>query len=291
MYSMYRLLFPILAAVLLAWGCTKPEVEPEKPFYPAEGAVNARYTIADGVTVVFAQGNLQYQASSRTWRFAANQYDVIGYPNELLDTSYTGWIDLFGWGTSGYNGLMPYTVTDSNGVYVAGERSITGSDYDWGRYNVISNGGNNRGVWRTMTYDEWRHLLWFRDEARMKRGLATIQGARANGGAMCGLLLLPDKWDLPEGCAFQYGTAKGFETNVYTMEQWNRMDGAGAVFLPAAGYRDKYHVSLVGEYGCYWTSSYYDEYTASELYIQAIGYDLSSSARSNGHSVRLVQER
>ena len=108
---------------------------------------------------------------------------------------------------------------------------------------------------------------------------------------MSGLLLLPDKWELPTGCTFHYGVAEGFETNRYTMEQWNRMHNAGAVFLPVGGYRDKYRVSLVGEYGCYWTSSYYDKYTASDLYIQALGYNLSTAARSNGHSVRLVQER
>ena len=280
-----------MLAVFLLLGCEKAKEGREKPFYPAEGAVNARYSIGDSVTVVFAQGNLQYQASTRTWRFALNQYDVIGYSNELVDTNYAGWIDLFGWGTSGYNELMPYTVVGIDSCYVPEFTDIDGTDYDWGRFNVVSNGGNKRGVWRTMTYDEWRYLFFFREDARMKRGLATIENARANGGAMCGLLLLPDKWELPEGCTFQYGTEEGFETNRYSIEQWNRMHSAGAVFLPAGGYRDKYRVSLVGEYGCYWASTYYDKFTASELYIQAIGYGLSTSARSNGHSVRLVQER
>ena len=290
-YNMNRIVLFCLLAVFLLSGCEKPKEKQEKPFYPAEGAVNARYSIGDTVTVVFAQGNLQYQASTRTWRFASNQYDVIGYSNELVDTNYAGWIDLFGWGTSGYNELMPYTVVDIDSCYVPEFIDIAGTDYDWGRFNVVSNGGNKRGVWRTMKYDEWRYLFFFREDARTKRGLATIESARANDGAMCGLLLLPDKWELPEGCTFQYGTNKGFETNRYTIEQWNRMHGAGAVFLPAGGYRDKYRVSLVGEYGCYWASTYYDKYTASELYIQAIGYGLSTSARSNGHSVRLVQER
>ena len=288
---MNRIILLCLIAGLLIAGCEKPKDKPEKPFYPAEGAVNARYSIGDTLTVVFAQGNLQYQASTSTWRFASNQYDVIGYNNELLDSNYNGWIDLFGWGTSGYEGLMPYTVDDSNSHYVPGERDIAGTDYDWGQYNNISNGGNKKGVWRTMTYNEWRYLFNFREDAKVKRGLATIAGARSNGGDMCGLLLLPDKWELPAGCSFQYGVAEGFETNRYTMEQWNKMHGAGAVFLPAGGYRDKYTVSLVGEYGCYWMSTYYDGFTASELYIQNKGYDFSTSARSNGHNVRLVQER
>ena len=280
-----------LLAGLLIVGCKKPEKKPEKPFYPAEGAVNARYSVGDSVTVVFAQGNLQYQASTQTWRFASNQYDVIGYTNELVDSSYNGWIDLFGWGTSGYEGMMPYLVMDSNQWYVVGDGSIAGTPYDWGVFNAISNGGNKKGVWRTLTFDEWHYLFSFRESAGVKRGLATIEGARSNGSAMCGLLLLPDKWELPEGCSFQYGVSKGFETNRYTMAQWNRMHGAGAVFLPAGGYRDGYAVSLVGEYGCYWTSSYFDSFTASDLYMQDIGYGLSTAARGNGHSVRLVQNR
>lgn len=49
-------------------------------------------------------GNLQYQASTGIWRFAEHQYDYIGSGNENISTSYSGWIDLFGWGTGRYNG-------------------------------------------------------------------------------------------------------------------------------------------------------------------------------------------
>ena len=162
---MNRIVLFCLLAVFLLSGCEKPKEKQEKPFYPAEGAVNARYSIGDTVTVVFAQGNLQYQASTRTWRFASNQYDVIGYSNELVDTNYAGWIDLFGWGTSGYNELMPYTVVDIDSCYVPEFIDIAGTDYDWGRFNVVSNGGNKRGVWRTMKYDEWRYLFFFGQNA------------------------------------------------------------------------------------------------------------------------------
>ena len=112
------------AFVALLAGCRGEQEEMERPLYPTEGAINARYTIGDGVTVVFAKGNLQYQASSHYWRFANRQYDVIGYDNELVDSSYTGWIELFGWGTSGESGLMPYTVSDTSHTYVYGRYDI-----------------------------------------------------------------------------------------------------------------------------------------------------------------------
>lgn len=288
---MKKIVYIFSLSLLLLSGCEKQKVEQEKPFYPAVGAINARFSIGDTTTVVFAQGNLQYQASTNTWRFASNQYDVLGTSNEQVDTLYSGWIDLFGWGTSGYEGLMPYTIVDTNRFYGIADQDIRRTNYDWGMYNTISNGGDKKGVWRTMSYEEWRHLLSFRDQASVKRGLATIYGARFDGSPMYGLLLLPDKWELPQGCSFQYGVAEGFATNEYTMDQWLKMQGAGAVFLPCGGYRDLDRVSLVGDYGCYWTGSYSDEETAYELYIQARNYALSTAARSNGHSVRLVQER
>jgi len=49
------------------------------------------------------KGNLQYQATTKTWRFADQQYHVIGMDNEKISETYSGWIDLFGWGTSGYD--------------------------------------------------------------------------------------------------------------------------------------------------------------------------------------------
>ncbi len=271
--------------------CEPEEVVVEQPLYPTVGAINARYTVADSVTVVFAQGNLQYQATTHQWRFASNQYDVVGTGNVLIDTTNSGWIDLFGWGTSGYNDLMPYTTDDTSTHYARGLADIAGTEYDWGQRNAISNGGNQAGLWRTMTHQEWQHVLYFREGASLRRALATIAHVGPAGSDMAGLVLLPDKWELPAGVSFQPGSIEGFETNVYTAGDWNLMQSAGAVFLPAAGYRDGTEVSLVGTYGCYWTSSSYKDNSAYELYFQNTGMDFYTTARAIGHSVRLVRER
>ena len=42
-----------------------------------------------------------------------------------------------------------------------------------------------------------------------------------------------------------------FSDNTYTEEQWQKMEDAGAVFLPAAGYR----TGDDGSYGTYWSST------------------------------------
>ena len=91
----------------------EPLPEPDPTPTPAGGI--GVFTVAEGKTVAFAAGNLQYNAAQGshycadgsvqqgTWRFAEHQYDYIGDVNSNISQSYDGWIDLFGWGTSGYN--------------------------------------------------------------------------------------------------------------------------------------------------------------------------------------------
>ena len=91
----------------------EPLPEPDPTPTPAGGI--GVFTVAEGKTVSFAPGNLQYNAAQGshycadgsvqqgTWRFAEHQYDYIGDANGNISQSYDGWIDLFGWGTSGYN--------------------------------------------------------------------------------------------------------------------------------------------------------------------------------------------
>lgn len=91
----------------------EPLPEPDPTPTPAGGI--GVFSVAEGKTVAFASGNLQYNAAQGshycadgsvqqgTWRFAEHQYDYIGDANSNISKTYDGWIDLFGWGTSGYN--------------------------------------------------------------------------------------------------------------------------------------------------------------------------------------------
>ena len=80
-----------------------------------EGALPGKFTInAQGDQVVFSQGNLQYKASIDMWRFAKNQYDTIGSRNANISPAYTGWIDLFGWGS----GNDPVKTTTNEYAYI-----------------------------------------------------------------------------------------------------------------------------------------------------------------------------
>ena len=104
-----------------------------------------------------------------------------------------------------------------------------------------------------------------------------------------GLILLPDNWTLPTGVTFTYGEGS-WSQNTYSASDWSKMEANGAVFLPAAGYRDGTDVGGVGSNGYYWSSSAYGYLGAYYLYFSS--YDVSADYgldRYYGQSVRLVR--
>ena len=200
----------------------------------ADGGLAGKFSInANGTQVRFAKGNLQYQASTNTWRFAAHQYDLCGAANAQIAADNAGWIDLFGWGT----GDAPTKAT---------MREDYSQFTDWG-VNAISNAENKAQVWRTLTKDEWEYLFELRPKAALLRSIATVNN-------ISGYMLLPDNWVLPAGLTFT-ADAKDYATNSYSGANWTKMEQAGAVFLPADGSRFDTDVYSVGEYGYYQTST------------------------------------
>ena len=233
-----------------------------------EGALSGKFTINnEGDKVQFSQGNLQYQASTKTWRFAEHQWDIIGDDNANIAADYTGWIDLFGWGT-GNNPTNSSKDFSPTGEYA----EFT----EWGT-NAISNGGNAANVWRSMTQDEWNHIIVGREGAQNLLGPAKI-------GTVEGHVLLPDGFVLPAGLTFDPQDAT---KNVYDAAAWSKMEQAGAVFMPYAGVRYGTEVFFVGEDAQYWTSS-----CAAGKTIALIMYNrnatLSTNDRNGGMAIRLV---
>ena len=258
------------------------------------GAINGKFTInADGGQVYFSQGNLQYQASTNTWKFAENQYDYIGVANSNISSTYSGWIDLFGWGTSGWNsGNTYYHPWDSNNFNESlygpfGSYNLIG-DYanaDWGVYNPISNGGNIANQWRTLTQPEWNYLF------NTRTTTSGIRYAKANVNNVNGVILLPDDWSASTYTLSNTNSSDAsFSSNTITASQWSTLEQAGAVFLPAAGGRNGTSVILVGSYGGYWSASYYGSYGAYYVFFD---FSRLSTYRDDdryyGHGVRLVR--
>ena len=257
------------------------------------GSINGVFSVSASEKVYFSQGNLQYQASTGTWRFATNQYDYIGDANSNISQTYSGWIDLFGWGTSGWNcGNTYYRPWDSNNsdgsLYgPPGQYNLTGSyaNSDWGYYNAISNGGNATHQWRTLTQTEWNYVFNTRSTS------SGIRYAKAQVAGVNGVILLPDDWSTSYySLSSTNSSGANFSSNVISSSDWaNSLQSHGAVFLPAAGYRDGTSVYLVGSDGYYWSDSYNDSLSAWVVdFDDGYLYTGDANTRCIGFSVRLV---
>lgn len=288
------------------------------------------FSVSATKKVFFSKGNLQYQASTNTWRFAENQYDYIGsaagnITNADDRATQSNWIDIFSWATSGYDNtaideyairFQPYLATISTEVnstynqygygpstYMTDKNLVgTSAKYDWGVYNTISNGGTG---WRTLTQGngegEWFYLLGLAGtpnpgtNCRSVNNTLSVQARYTMatiGGTYKGLIIFPDVYVHPDGTDFVAGTfnAKSDYTATVSVDGWKKMEAAGAVFLPAAGYRT-YNVSITypNEQGRYWSVNYYDKSQARYVYFASSTFGASYINRCYGCSVRLVR--
>jgi len=244
-------------------------------FTANNGSVNEMsgiFSVEPTTFVYFAPGNLQYQASTHTWRFTNHQYDVVGSSNANISSTYSGWIDLFGWGT-GNNPTNSSTSSSSYSTFT-----------DWGN-NVISNASNTSDSWRTLTASEWKYVF---DTRYTTSG---IRYARARVNNVNGVLLLPDDWDASTFSLKNTNSGSAdFSSNVINATQWNTLEEAGAVFLPAAGIRDGTSVLSVGSLGSYWSASYGGSNSAYDVWFNSYNlYPQYSRSRYSGQSVRLVR--
>ena len=107
------------------------------------GATAGLFSIAANKQVYFSQGCLIHE--NDTWSFAEHQYELPA--NNAL----------FAWGTSGYGD--PDTIPSGKSIAYNTFDGSTYANFDWGVYNPISNGGNQAGLWRTLTRDEWKYLF------------------------------------------------------------------------------------------------------------------------------------
>ena len=236
------------------------------------GTIQVTFKVSNTKKVRFSQGNLQYQATTKTYRFAENQYDIIGGQNSNISESNNEFIDLFGWGSANNpinSNLNPNEYAEFS---------------DWGNKN-ISNGDNN--VWRTLTKAEWDFLL----NSSQKYGFASINNVN-------GLVLLPEGCKLPKELNFITGSIPNSNnlkdyaatiTNKFSIDKWKIMQSYGAVFLPAAGYRIGTNVFSWGECGNYWTSNAYNSENSYCLNFDG-NIITPSDTKSKGFSVRLVQD-
>lgn len=297
-----------------------------------EGKLPGAFSVACGEYVYFSQGNLQYTKSTGIWSFMDEQYSILGSSLNSVNvgTNYANQdiVDLFGWGTSGYIDSedsycvhhMPYETsynTQSNQTYnwygygpsldklPYGESwsKQVGEDhpyenYDWGVYNKISNGGNQKGLWRTLTIEEWNYLLGFhkmyggsanqqaRPNAANLNTAATVNGTK-------GVIIMPDGWTA--STVTLTITRNDYTINVIEGDDWGVLEEQGCVFLPCTGDRSNtYTYPTNGWY--YWSSTAAFGYNNNSRAQNAcaVAYNSGNTSiedlRSRGISVRLVRD-
>ncbi len=239
--------------------CTLTVVQYE-PTLPEE------FSVGTDKKVRFSRGNLNYTPDIKSWWFFDNQYDS-GHSESLLS--------LFTWGYGSWSTDWETT-------------SYQGGDFtDWG--TQVGDGE----TWRTLTDGEWRHLLYNRSEADEKVGFAQVCGKN-------GIIILPDVFEDPatnestsETCKdkkFVPKASTGWEQNVYTAgDSWDKMEEAGALFLPAAGYRSG-STTTTGT-GEYWASTKDIPGNINFVRINSSNFWITADSTNNyGRSVRLVTD-
>lgn len=234
------------------------------------------FSVASGKTVKFSKGNLKAtldgSGNVTAWSFHDTQYGMV---NTAAGTqSFTSSsIDLFGWSTSAtLYGINPST-----------EYNYSGSFLDWGAAASKDLGYG----WRTLTSTEWTYLLDGRTSVTTRYCKATVN-------SKTGMVIFPDSYTHPTGVtavASANTTNAAFTTNNWSGENWTKMETAGAVFLPAAGYRNGTSVSGVGSRGRYWSSTASGAQNAYYLKFDSSSVNpADDSGRFYGYSVRLVQD-
>lgn len=277
---------------------------------------------------IFRFAEHQYDYVGAVGNYAVNYnmggnvyYDNGGTPkkcdNEEVDDQYKGWIDLFGWGTSGYNNVHPYETNNTywNGNSARVKENLTNTNYDWGVYNPIENGGNQPGEWRTLSCAEWYYLLTQRPAAASKVAKATIKD---DGTTIAiGIILLPDEWDqtkvdvtVTTYTSYSSGTSPhaniGFSNgdydykNVFSLSDWNKLEAAGVIFLPVSGWayqngsKETYRNPMLRYYTADVHKSGNNMYGGDEIFCES-GWlylrEQSDNWGNNRCSVRLVADK
>ena len=262
-----------------------------------QAGVNPHPFTLNGHKLYFTNSNLMY--SYGRFKLGAQAYYFPGTSRNENSVGY------FGWGTSGGTSAYPVnpwesSTTNSNywPMILAGEMP---SNADWGRNNrIYTSSGDEIFQLRTPSLAEWN------DIANSSRSISTgtkflycfcsIDWGAQTGGVM----IFSDDYTHPVGAPSisSLNNTNYFNSNIFSVSDYELMNAAGAVFLPNVGYipnDGSYSVSL-NDYGTtyYWSSTAYDSNTAyAEKIMVGTGFGSSQANNINkayGCVVRLVYD-
>lgn len=218
------------------------------------------FSVSDNKSVQFTAGNLYWDGS--VFKFEDNQYDFISYWNDRH-------VGHFFWTNNADLAVLEqyqeFKKTDKD-VFFTNAQETTANP----QFTV----NNVTGVFRTLSKDEWVHLLRVRT-VNSGKGLNHSYSVNINYGGFNGFVLYPDDYSGPMLSA--------------TVDELPE----GVVFLPLAGQRRDNRMYRTEDKGFYWASTVFndpidDAYVILQYSNEVIPSYISS--RSEGCCVRLVAD-
>ena len=221
------------------------------------GALKGLFSVAKDKQVRFSYGNLQYIKASDTYRFAPQQYNIVSPP------------------------CQDYFYYDACNDINPADLPLT-DHFQYPKNNFWEE--DIPPIWRMMSKKEWDYLLNKRTNYKQLRTNVIVNDVP-------GCLLLPD--DYTHTFPFKLNrNANNYTSNQLSLSQFELLEKAGAVFLPAAGYYYPYGEEgdyddeeapmrknnprkIAPTYGSYGYSLY--EYTYSGYYWTTTKYEYYSN--------------
>lgn len=215
--------------------------------------------------------------------------------------------------TWGYNATYSITYNSEPASQLTGNPQPNNTWAEW--CDNISIKGSTSRNWRTLSRDEWHYLIntrtMFFGAPRFVRvklmGVDKLYDDNNHTSATVnvkGLLLYPDRYPTDDPNNHPFFNDDPDSWRQINKDQWEKMEKAGCVFLPATGYRQGTAIKAIGRtdnmFGLYQSSSiatgdYANEYTAGLLWgvlaTSASHPDLIGYLANNcAHNVRLVMD-
>lgn len=264
-------------------------------------AVPGLFSVSDSHKVIFAKGNLCCNSKTNTWSFDESQYPSYPTTATKLDEEHCyhfQWVTMaeYACGTA-----FPITGKLTDVIFTNDSNNGKSPNPD---FTV----GGEKGIWRCLTSDqeggEWSYLLEGRSTAAGTASIVNyVPDARflkCTVGDYYGLIVFPDQFVWPTGKGApeeSTATAVNLATYdfsiAYTREEFDKLESAGCVFIPAAGTRGGATISEIGIDIIYWSSSPHTS-LGERAYTMMVwdtnlspryGYD-----RDHGCPIRLVRD-
>lgn len=299
----------------------QPILVPNADYLPGVFSVSATEQVR------FSKGNLQYLGkgtdashSDPVWRFADHQWDIMGasYYDGTVGTDKNYGNVNFGIYYTTFNSTInpngPFGGGSTTNVTYSGVIDESTNKEAWdlfikaetGFKDTFAPGASGNG-WRQLKYfgdksSEWRYLInrvYKMDGSTIipRYGMGKVHG-------VLGIILLPDDMNnveelLGEGvwefgkCVEAYSTGVYIKAVEYNDTDWRKLESAGAVFIPCAGWRwgtnAVYNVNIEGQYYHTADKDYFFSFVTNSYNVGKLLLTPESSVSYGNHApIRLV---